>query len=64
MNKSPINRLAELTPKLPYVVINDISKRMEDWVLSGGKQDDPYMWQQVKFAENWIAFNGGLKDGR
>lgn len=58
MNKLPVDRLAELAPRLPDEVMNDIRIRMGDWLVSGGSQNDPYMWQQVRFAENWIEFEG------
>lgn len=58
MDKLPIDRLIELAPRVPFEITMDIKHRMGDWVLSGGKQDDPYMWQQVKFAENWLKING------
>lgn len=62
LTKSPIDRILELSDRLPLAVLLDIKSRMGDWMLSGGKQDDPYMWQQVKFAENWLSSNGGLKN--
>lgn len=62
MNQLPIDRLVELSFKVPAPIILDAKRRMSDWLLSGGKQDDPYMWQQVRFAENWLIFNGGISN--
>ncbi|WP_201782107.1 DUF6877 family protein [Companilactobacillus nantensis] len=59
LNNDPIERLLEISDRLPITVLADIKSRMGDWMLSGGKKDDSYMWQQVKFAENWLIFNGG-----
>lgn len=58
MRELPVDRLTELSPMLPHEVIQDISKRMGNWVLGGGNPDDPYMWQQVRYAENWINIMG------
>jgi len=46
-----INRLAN---QLPLVVLQDIYKRTTDWLASGGDADDPYIHQQLRFAENVI----------
>jgi hypothetical protein len=29
-------------------------QRIEDWLLSGGKADDPYVWQQLRYAERFV----------
>lgn len=55
--ETPVDRLSELADQLPFEVIIDIKTRMGDYVLSGGKLNDPYMWQQIRFAENWIKLN-------
>lgn len=56
MEKLPIERLAEIAPDVPIMVLIDVKNRMGDWLLSGGNQDDPYMWKQVKFAERFLKF--------
>lgn len=33
-------------------VLVDVNQRISDWLASGGKDDDPYIKQQVRFAEN------------
>lgn len=33
-------------------VLADVNQRINDWLASGGKDDDPYIQQQVRFAEN------------
>lgn len=54
---TPLDRLAEIVNQLPVEVLLDIKSRMGDYVLGGGKLTDPYMWQQIRFAENWIKLN-------
>lgn len=47
----PIERINNVAHLLPAVALQDINARMGDWVLSGGKHDDPYMHQQALYAE-------------
>lgn len=45
---------------IPVEVIQDIDKRISDWLASGGKREDPYIKQQFRYAErvaNIIAEN-------
>lgn len=46
-----INRIAH---KLPLEVLQDIRIRIGDWMTSGGGADDPYIYQQLRFAKNVI----------
>ncbi len=46
-----INRIAH---QLPKVVLQDIHQRIADWRASGGGADDPYIYQQLRFAQNVI----------
>lgn len=48
---NPILEIYALGPKLPFEVLVDIDKRIGDWLLSGGKHDDPYVWQQLRYAQ-------------
>ncbi|APX72877.1 hypothetical protein M5C72_07165 [Companilactobacillus allii] len=57
MDESPIDRIIQLSDKLPYEIFADVRGRMDDWMLAGGHQSDPYMWRQVKFAERYIKMN-------
>ncbi len=40
---------------LPAVIVMDIEKRITDWLASGGKEDDPYIMQQLRYARNVSA---------
>lgn len=39
---------------LPVEIIKDIEKRVTDWLATGGNEDDPYVRQQLKYAENFL----------
>lgn len=61
MAQIKINSLEELSKysgRLSLDVYEDITKRVSDWVLSGGKVDDPYVKQQLRYAEN--VLNAGV----
>lgn len=50
-------RISKALDKLPneisLKVATDIDKRISDWLSGDGhKADDPYIFQQVRFAEN------------
>lgn len=48
-----INSIEDLlNAKLPVGVVKDIDKRITDWLAAGGKEDDPYIKQQFRYAEN------------
>lgn len=55
MNK-PMEELNRLVPKLPTVIVEDINKRVGDWLASGGDEDAPYIKQQVRFAKNYLKY--------
>lgn len=44
--------------------VEDIDKRIADWLASGGKEDDPYIKQQFRYVENVVnlALREGLDD--
>lgn len=40
--------------RIPDYIIQDTNKRIDDWIKSGGKEDDPYIFQQFRYIENYI----------
>lgn len=49
-------RIAELLSEYDYPLcaLEDVDKRIADFYLSGNRDDnDPYLWQQVRYLENW-----------
>jgi hypothetical protein len=55
-------KLVELlaTYRYPIAVINDVRMRVGDFYLSDNSSDDndPYLWQQVRYLENLNKFKG------
>ena len=49
-----IDRITELAPQVPAVVLEDVMNRIKDWIVSGGKEDDPYIEQQLRFMERVV----------
>lgn len=53
-------KIVELLSKYSYpiTVINDIRGRLGDFYSSGNSSDDndPYLWQQVRYLENVKKF--------
>lgn len=62
MDISPLYLLSTVTNKLPIAVLLDVKGRIGDWLTSGGKETDPYIWQQVAYAQKvYVAMRGGEK---
>ncbi|WNO29676.1 hypothetical protein [Bacillus phage SDFMU_Pfc] len=60
MNISPLYLLSTVASRLPVVVLLDVKGRIGDWLASGGKETDPYIWQQVAYAQKvYVAMRGG-----
>lgn len=51
---SPMEELISIASKLPAEVLVDVHKRITDWLASGGKETDPYIEQQVRYAKRFI----------
>ena len=43
---------------IPEVVALDTLVRINDWLLSGGQLEDSYIKQQLKFASQFIGYEG------
>ncbi|AJA42574.1 hypothetical protein K144313037_p20590 (plasmid) [Clostridium tetani] len=48
---------------IPAEVIQDIDKRISDWLASGGKKDDSYIKQQFRYAERVANIISGNMEG-
>ncbi|WP_278250690.1 DUF6877 family protein [Pseudogracilibacillus auburnensis] len=40
---SPIQEINKLANQLPLEILQDINKRITDWLATGGNADDPYI---------------------
>lgn len=49
---NPIYEINKLADQLPLPVVQDLHKRIADWLAGGGNYDDPYMYQQLRYAQN------------
>lgn len=52
---SPMDRILAISPQLPRAVLEDIYRRIGDWLASGGSEDDPYIEHQLRYAERFLA---------
>ncbi|MED1787602.1 hypothetical protein P4V47_08790 [Brevibacillus laterosporus] len=53
-----LEQLNKIAGHLPLDVLLDINQRIGAWLASGGKEDDPYIQQQLRFAERFLKSNG------
>lgn len=47
----PIKEIAKIAHNLPIEALQDINQRIGHWLASGGKDDDPYIHQQLRYAK-------------
>ena len=43
---------------IPEIVGLDVMVRIQDWMMSGGKEEDQYIQKQLKFASQFINHKG------
>lgn len=55
----PLEEINAIAHKIPTVALEDINGRIKDWIVSGGKEDDPYMHQQLRYAQNIVKSQEG-----
>lgn len=55
---SYLQQINEIASKLPLPVLEDINNRIRDWIVSGGNEDDEYIGQQLRFAQNYLKVHG------
>ena len=39
---------------IPVTVLQDVDKRISDWLSTGGNEEDPYIKRQFKYIERVI----------
>lgn len=47
-----LNAVSGLPRDVALKVLMDVNQRITDWRASGGKDDDDYINQQIRYAEN------------
>lgn len=55
---SYLQQINEIASKLPLCMLQDIHNRIRDWLASGGDENDPYIGQQLRFAQNYLNVHG------
>ncbi|PEZ60889.1 hypothetical protein CN370_11415 [Bacillus cereus] len=55
---SYLQQINEISSKLPLPVLQDINNRIRDWIVSGGDENDEYIGQQLRFAQNYLKLHG------
>lgn len=42
--------------RIPAIILRDVNQRVDDWKKSISYRDDndPYLWQQVKYLRNYL----------
>lgn len=51
---NPMDEILKISGRLPTVVLEDINKRIGDWMAMGGKYTDAYIEQQLSFAKRFV----------
>ncbi|MEH6940795.1 DUF6877 family protein [Bacillus sp. JJ722] len=51
---SPLQEIAKISHHVPLEALQDINQRISDWIASGGKEDDPYIQQQLRYARRFV----------
>lgn len=54
MAENPLEDLIKISNQLPLAVLKDVEQRVGDWLASGGKETDPYIEQQLRFARRFV----------
>lgn len=52
--KNHLDEITSIAHLLPTPVLMDIKQRIGDWLASGGKETDPYIEQQLRFAKQFV----------
>ena len=53
-----LQQINEISSKLPLPVLQDINNRIRDWIVSGGDENDEYIGQQLRYAQNYLKMRG------
>ncbi|QTR81165.1 hypothetical protein JC777_00315 (plasmid) [Bacillus cytotoxicus] len=57
-----LQQINEIASKLPLPVLQDIDRRVGDWLASGGNENDEYIGQQLRFAQNYLKVHGDTNE--
>ncbi|WP_338045679.1 DUF6877 family protein [Paenibacillus antarcticus] len=54
-----MDELLKISHLIPFEPLQDINRRIGDWLAMGGKQDDPYIAQQLRYAKRYVREDNG-----
>lgn len=49
-----LEQINEIADQLPAFILQDVDKRIQDHLVTGGGHDDHYIHQQLRYARNVI----------
>lgn len=49
-----LHAIGQIADQLPEPVLRDVNQRVGDWLAMGGKDTDPYIEQQLRFAKRFV----------
>lgn len=49
-----LGELVKISHYMPLKSLQDVNQRVGDWLASGGNEDDPYIYQQLRFAQRFV----------
>ncbi|TYP68910.1 DUF6877 family protein [Paenibacillus methanolicus] len=52
---SYLQEIIDIAPKLPTPVLDDINRRIGDWLAMGGSENDEYIAQQLRYARRFVS---------
>lgn len=50
--KTAMEQIEELISEMPLPVLKDVQQRLTDWAAGGGKEDDAYVEQQLRYMKH------------
>ena len=52
---NPINEISKIAEHIPLEALQDIHQRITDHLTSGGEHNDPYVFQQLRYAKRFVG---------
>ena len=46
---------------IPFLITEDVSRRVTDWIASGGNEDDGYIMQQVRYIKKYLEVTNQIQ---
>lgn len=52
--RTAYREILSIKDQIPTKVFEDVKKRSEDWLGSGGEEDDAYIQSQLRYAKHFL----------